>query len=146
MTQTNDIGGRDVTWRATIVKRRSAPPLRFQGRHLARHTSGRSDTDVTIDLWRRKTPGYVVAITSARTANGASVATLDQAMSWLEMECAAPVTAIDPADETSLADMIDEAGRGLATQRALRWLAGEAMDHWDRMNDPLSDYPERETT
>lgn len=135
--------GDDPCWDGIVLKRRGAPPLRFQGRRLARHAVGLSDGRIQIDLWRRKTPGFVVGLTSPIRLQAVSVPTLDAAMAWLEEQCSADVDASDFGD-ISLQSMIDRAQVGLAERAALRALAGDALDHWDRFVDAEADLVENE--
>lgn len=124
--------GRPKAWQTVVCRRQYGPPLRFKGVRLTRHQMPLAQDSLTIDLWRRKTPGYVVCLSGLDTPDASSHASLYDAMDWLEDRCSAG-DHTDPA--LSLATLLDRTPQQFAEQTKLRTLAGEAMDDWDRLMD-----------
>lgn len=118
-------------WDGVVCRRQNGPPLRFKGIHLTRHARALPGGEVSIDLWRRKTPGFVVSVTDVAGPDASSHTTIDAAMQWLENRCAAARHGAN--DATTLAAILDHTPRQIAAHNALRELAGAAMDAWDRL-------------
>jgi len=117
-------------WDSVVCRRQNGPPLRFKGIHLTRHARALPGGEVSIDLWRRKTPGFVVTVTDVTGPDASSHTTIDAVMQWLEDRCALRHGA---TDATTLAAILDHTPRQIAAHNALRELAGAAMDAWDRL-------------
>lgn len=116
-------------WQSVMCRRRNRPPLRFKGVLAARHSQGTRDGEIIIELWQRKTPGFVVHLSLNGESDAASRDALEDAMGWLEAQCD---RVIGPDSFDDLASLLQYAQRQIRARAALRVLAGQALDAWDR--------------
>ncbi len=85
---------------------------------------------IAIELWRKKSGGFVIGLKANDVEDAASLADMNDAMDWLEDRCAPDD--LHMAATQSLGSLLD-APFSVAALRTLRCLAGEAMDAWDQM-------------
>ena len=117
-------------WQDVVCPRRAGPPLRFKGRLLCHHTWGSEPNTLSIDLWRRKTPGYVAALTGPDGTDAVSDRHLCGVMAWLEDLCAqSPAT-----PDTSIETLLHRTPSAARHHQALRQLAGRALAAWDELD------------
>ncbi|MEL6644575.1 MAG: hypothetical protein AAFQ79_11605 [Pseudomonadota bacterium] len=128
-------------WESVVCPRRKGPPLRFKGVCLCQHSSGVAPDGFTITLWRRKTPGFVAAVTGPDGADARSDKTLSAVMLWLEDQCR-QAAAGDP--HQTVDPFLPISPRSAAQRQELRQLAGAALDDWDRLDHQQAEQEARE--
>ena len=130
MPEMDGTSGTETRWSTVMTKRLGAPPLRFKGSELARHESSISGMAASIKLWKRRTSGYIGAVEVADLGDSVSRDSLEDILLWLEDVCSPDGPfALPKTQSPQPFDFVSAAKQ----HRAVRVLAGEALDHWDRL-------------
>ena len=124
---------------SVVVPQVGKPPLRFKGRRLTQHwTRMHPGPHIVIELWERKTGGFVVSHSHYSKGTlqpiGMKCATIAEAMDYLEQQCGPPRSTFET--DTDLCSVLLDLQQRLGFSQQFERLAGEVLADWsDRVAD-----------
>ena len=134
----------DADWQNHQCNRVGAPPLRFRGRLLDWQEAGRSDANLFLGLFQRKSGGFTLALCRLTDCgvwvpHAVIAPTLEAVVVAVEQYCCDLLDEVAqsrpafPGPAARLCDDMARHGRIAAEVRQFQLLAGRALENWSRL-------------